>query len=280
MKTALGRGLEALIPDSNEGIKEIELEKIKPNPEQPRKIFDKEALQDLASSIKEKGILQPVIVREAGGEEYYLIAGERRWRAASLIGLRKIPVIIRDSDSRESLEIALIENIQRDDLSPIETAEAFQRLIGEYLYTQEDLSKRVGKNRATIANYLRLLKLPIEIKEHVNSRELSMGHAKAIVSLETRQLQIDAARIVLKKGLSVRETEMLCKRLREGICRKDIKKVKDPNITTLEEKLRHLLGTKVQVKHSGKRGKIEIEYYSLDELDRLIEILTGDAGSG
>ncbi len=274
MKDALGRGLGALIPDHRQGVQEIEIKKIKPNPEQPRKIFDDQALRELTASIKEKGILQPVMVRRAENGDYYLIAGERRWRAAALSGLKKIPALIKDSGPGESLELALIENIQRDDLNPIETADAFHRLIAEHKYTQEDLSKKVGKDRATIANYLRLLRLPPEIKGLINDGRLSMGHAKAIVSLPTKKAQMEASRAVVKKGLSVRETEALCKRLLEtpsGQTKKQ--KPKDPDIAALEERLKRSMGTKVQIKHRGKAGKIEIEYYSLDELDRLLEIL-------
>ena len=274
MKDALGRGLGALIPDRQQGVQEIEIKKIKPNPEQPRKVFNDQALRELTASIKEKGILQPVMVRRAENGDYYLIAGERRWRAAALSGLKKIPAMIKESGPGESLELALIENIQRDDLNPIETADAFHRLIEEHKYTQEDLSKKVGKERATIANYLRLLRLPPEVKGLINDGRLSMGHAKAIVSLPTKKAQMDASRAVVKKGLSVRETEALCKRLMEtpsGQTKKQ--KAKDPDIAALEERLKQSMGTKVQIKHRGKAGKIEIEYYSLDELDRLLEIL-------
>jgi ParB family chromosome partitioning protein len=274
VKDALGRGLGALIPDRRQGVQEIEIKKIKPNPEQPRKIFDDQALRELTASIKEKGILQPVMVRKAENGEYYLIAGERRWRAAALSGLKKIPAMIKDSGPGESLELALIENIQRDDLNPIETAAAFHRLIEEHKYTQEDLSKKVGKERATVANYLRLLRLPPEVKGLINNGRLSMGHAKAIVSLPTKKSQMEASRAVVKKRLSVRETEALCKRLIEtssGGTKKQ--KAKDPDIAALEERLKRSMGTKVRIKHRGKAGKIEIEYYSLDELDRLLEIL-------
>ncbi|GBE36157.1 putative chromosome-partitioning protein ParB [bacterium BMS3Bbin07] len=274
MKDALGRGLGALIPDRRQGVQEIEIKKIKPNPEQPRKVFNDQALRELTASIKEKGILQPVMVRRAENGDYYLIAGERRWRAAALSGLKKIPAMIKESGPGESLELALIENIQRDDLNPIETADAFHRLMEEHKYTQEDLSKKVGKERATIANYLRLLRLPPEVKGLINDGRLSMGHAKAIVSLPTKKAQMGASRAVVKKGLSVRETEALCKRLMENPSGQTKKqKAKDPDIAALEERLKQSMGTKVQIKHRGKAGKIEIEYYSLDELDRLLEIL-------
>ncbi|NOZ26338.1 MAG: ParB/RepB/Spo0J family partition protein [Nitrospirae bacterium] len=273
MKDALGRGLGALIPERQQGVQEIEIERIKPNPEQPRKAFDEQALKELAASIKEKGILQPVMVRRAENGDYYLIAGERRWRAAALSGLKRIPALIKESSPSESLELALIENIQRDDLNPIETADAFNRLIEEHGYTQETLSRKVGKERATVANYLRLLRLPPEVKGLVNDGRLSMGHAKAIVSLPTKKAQVEASRAVVRKGLSVRETEALCKRLAGDAPRPAGKKAKDPNIAALEEQLKRSLGTKVQIRHRGKAGRIEIEYYSLDELDRLLEIL-------
>jgi len=272
MKTALGRGLDALIPATAPGIQEVELSSIQPNPEQPRKVFTETALEELAQSVREKGILQPIILRKTETGGFYLIAGERRWRAAKLAGLKKIPAVIKESTPAESLEIALIENIQRDDLNPVETAGAFQRLIEEYGYTQEDLAGRVGKDRATVANYLRLLKLPYEIKERISNGHLSMGHAKALLSLPSPKTQIEAARRVLNKGLSVRETEALCKRLLSPD-KKGKKSGKDPNITALEERLKQSLGTKVRIAHRGKGGKIEIEYYSLDELDRLLEIL-------
>ncbi|GBE33919.1 chromosome-partitioning protein Spo0J [bacterium BMS3Bbin06] len=272
MKTALGRGLDALIPATEPGIHEVELSRIQPNPEQPRKVFTETALEELAQSVREKGILQPIILRKTETGGFYLIAGERRWRAAKLAGLKKIPAVIKESTPAESLEIALIENIQRDDLNPVETAGAFQRLMEEYGYTQEDLAGRVGKDRATVANYLRLLKLPYEIKERISNGHLSMGHAKALLSLPSPKTQIEAARRVLNKGLSVRETEALCKRLLSPD-KKGKKSGKDPNITALEERLKQSLGTKVRIAHRGKGGKIEIEYYSLDELDRLLEIL-------
>ncbi len=276
MKDALGRGLGALIPDDKQGVRQIEIRKIRPNPEQPRKVFNDQALEELSASIKEKGILQPVIVRKGEGGWYYLIAGERRWRAAALSGLKKIPAMVKESSPAESLEIALIENIQRDDLNPLETAEAFRRLIEEHKYTQEGLSKRVGKDRATVANYLRLLRLPPDVKGLINDGRLSMGHAKAILSLPTRKAQVDASRTVVKKGLSVRETEALCRRLLEPpSAGRPAKKEKDPDIAALEERLKRSMGTKVRIKHRGKAGKIEIEYYSLDELDRLLEILEG-----
>lgn len=271
MKTALGKGLEALIPEKGEEIIHLDIDRIFPGEQQPRKAFRDESLRELAASIKERGVLQPVIVSRVGDGTFRLVTGERRWRAASLAGLKKIPAMIKNVASKDSLEIALIENIQREDLNPIETAEAFSRLIVDFYLTQEELSDKVGKDRATIANYLRLLKLPQEIKNLVYNGSLSAGHAKAILTIDGRANQIDAARKIIKKGLSVREAELL-----SGKTPRPPKvKSKDPQISSLEEKLIKNLGTKVRIVNRGKRGKIEIEYYSLEELDRLLEILLG-----
>ncbi len=276
MKTALGRGLDALIPEKGEEMLHLEVNRISAGGEQPRKVFRDSSLKELAASIKEKGVLHPIIVsREADGS-FKLIAGERRWRAAQLAGLKKIPSIVKDVASRDSLEIALIENIQREDLNPVETAEAFHKLMGELDLTQEDLSERVGKERATVANYLRLLKLPDEIKSLISDGSLSMGHARALLSIEGRVNQTDAARKVMKKGLSVRETETLAKSIALSGTKKSKthKGHKDPQIASLEDKLIKSLGTKVRIHHKGKKGgRVEIEYYSLDELDRLLDIL-------
>ena len=271
MKTALGKGLEALIPEKGEEIIHLDIDRIFPGEQQPRKAFRDESLRELAASIKERGVLQPVIVSRVGDGTFRLVTGERRWRAASLAGLKKIPAMIKNVASKDSLEIALIENIQREDLNPIEAAEAFNRLIVDFYLTQEELSDKVGKDRATIANYLRLLKLPQEIKNLVYNGSLSAGHAKAILTIDGRANQIDAARKIIKKGLSVREAESLSGKT----SRPPKVKSKDPQISSLEEKLIKNLGTKVRILNKGKRGKIEIEYYSLEELDRLLEILLG-----
>jgi ParB family chromosome partitioning protein len=271
MKPALGKGLEALLPERGEEVIRIEVEKITPNEYQPRKVFRDEALQDLAASIKEKGVLQPVIVSRTGDGTFRLIAGERRWRAAVLAGLRKIPALIKEASSRDAIEIALIENIQREELNPVETADAFQRLLREFNVTQEELSQRVGKDRATIANYLRILKLPDEIKSLINTGTLSMGHAKALLSVEGKQKQLAVAKQIIRGTLSVRAAEALCTRLTQPPQRK--KKTKLPEVEDLEHKLTRALATKVRLHHRNKRGRIEIEYYSLDELDRLLEIL-------
>lgn len=275
MRTALGKGLESLLPEKGEEVIKIDVEKIQPNEHQPRKVFRNEALNELADSIKAKGVLQPVIVTRVGDGTFRLIAGERRWRASQLAGLKKIPALIKDVSSQESLELALIENIQREELNPIETANAFNSLMKDHGITQEDLSKRVGKDRATVSNYLRILKLPDEIKAMINSDRLSMGHAKALLSIEGKHKQIEAAKEILKGELSVRATEAMCKKKSHPALAKT-KKDKLPEVADLEDKLKRALGTKVKIHHKDKRGKIEIEYYSLEELDRLLEILMSE----
>lgn len=271
MKTALGKGLDALLPEKGEEIINLDITRIVPGEQQPRRVFNDKTLKELAQSIKEKGILQPIIVRRIGDGTFRIVAGERRWRAATMAGLKKVPVIIKETAPSDSLEIALIENLQREDLNPIETAEAFQRLMKEFNLTQEELSLKVGKERATVANYLRLLRLPEEIKELIDKGSLSMGHARAILSVDAKSDQIELARAIVTKGLSVREAETYAGRFNKP--RKRISRAKDPQIASLEDKLRQSLGTKVSIQHKGKRGKIEIEYYSLDELDRLLDIL-------
>ncbi len=279
MKAALGKGLNALLPDRGGEVIEIEIGKVLPNEKQPRKVFRDESLKELASSIKEKGVLQPVIVSRVGDGSFRLIAGERRWRASSLAGLKKIPALVKDVSSQDAIEIALIENIQREELNPIETANAFNSLMKDFSLTQEELSERVGKERATVANYLRILKLPDEVKALVNDGSLSIGHAKALLSIPDRLELIEAARKIVRDGLSVRAAEALCNdinKLPEGPA-KQPKKVRKklPEVADLEDKLIRALGTKVRLQHKGKKGKIEIEYYSLDELDRLLEIFLG-----
>ncbi len=278
MKTALGKGLSALIPEKEKNktreILELDIKSIKPNEYQPRRIFKDDTLNELVSSIKEKGIIQPIIVRKTAHNLYQLIAGERRWRAARMVGLASLPAIVKEAAPAEALEIALIENIQREDLNPLETAEAFQRLINDFNLTHDNLSKKVGKDRATITNYLRILKLPPEIKKWIAEGSLSIGHAKALLQVENKKLQIDIAKKIIHSGLSVREAEILSKKGSSSISRTKRKTHKDPQIASLEEKLMHSLGTKVRLIHkSNKRGKIEIEYYSLEELDRLLEVL-------
>jgi ParB family chromosome partitioning protein len=276
-KQALGKGLGALIPDLSTlddrgkkalGITEIELDKIIPNEYQPRKVFNDDKLKELAASIREQGVIQPVIVHRAG-TGYQLIAGERRWRASRIAGLKTIPSLIKEATKRELLEMALIENIQREDLNPLEAAEAYKRLQDEFKLTQEDLAKRVGKERSTVTNFLRILHLPKEVKQELASGALSMGHAKALLSLERVRDQILAAASIVKKGMSVREAEALASKLKNPP--KEKKSHQSLELHAVEEKLKKSLGTKVSIVAKARGGRIVIEYYSPEELDRILE---------
>jgi ParB family chromosome partitioning protein len=267
MKKALGKGLESLIPKKEEILQEIEIERIIPGVSQPRTDFNEETLKELAQSIKEKGIIQPIVVSRVGDGTFRIIAGERRWRASKIAGLEKIPAVIKDVSTIEAVEIALIENIQREDLDPVETATAFDKLIREFNLTQEELSTRVGKDRATIANYLRILKLPDEVKHYLKQGTITMGHAKAILSIEDPQKQIEIANMVAKKSLSVRQTEELVKKTDKP----KLLKEKLAEIEELEDRLTSELGSKVKILHKGQKGKLEIFYNSLDELDGILQ---------
>jgi ParB family transcriptional regulator, chromosome partitioning protein len=281
-RMALGKGLGALLPEFGQAESKAFLycgiEEIIPNRSQPRKHFDESKLQELAESIKEKGILEPLIVRKTD-QGYELIVGERRWRAAQKAGLKEVPVVVKEAEGREALEISLIENLQREDLNPIEAAEAFKHLIEEFKISQEDLSKRIGKDRTTIANTLRLLKLPIEIRNQLLQNRITSGHARAILSLESKEKQKELCALIIKKGLSVREAEALAKRWSEKP-KKSITAVKkkgdlESQLNSLQDSLRKYLGTKVQINRKGNRGKIEIEYYSNQDLERIVEAILG-----
>jgi ParB family chromosome partitioning protein len=281
-RMALGKGLGALLPEFGQAEPKTLLycgiEEIIPNRSQPRKHFDESKLQELAESIKEKGILEPLIVRRTD-QGYELIVGERRWRAAQKAGLKEVPVVVKEAEGREALEISLIENLQREDLNPIEAAEAFKHLIEEFNISQEDLSKRIGKDRTTITNTLRLLKLPIEIRNQLLQNRITSGHARAILSLESKEKQKELCALIIKKGLSVREAEALAKRWSEKP-KKSITPVKkrgdlESQLSSLQDSLRKYLGTKVHITQKGKRGKIEIEYYSHEDLERIVEAILG-----
>ena len=298
-RPALGKGLSALIPDAAEALTpraslEVDIDLLEPNRYQPRGQFDSGSLEDLARSIRSNGVIQPIVVRRvesshrpngdaaAGGRErYQIIAGERRWRAAQLAQLSKVPVIIKDigpAENKRLLEMALIENIQREDLNPMEAAAAYQRLIDEFRLKQDDIAAQVGKDRATVANYLRLLKLPEEVRASVASGALSMGHARAIVALATDAEQKRLARDVVSRGLSVRETEALAKK-EIGTKPADtsaeiVKPKKDVHTRAAEDQLRLALGTPVEIKRKGKGGTIAITFSNENELQRLYEYLT------
>jgi ParB family chromosome partitioning protein len=276
-RQALGKGLGALIPDKSptetEGKKTFftcGIEEIHPNPFQPRKIFSDEPLQELVQSIREKGILQPLMVRRKG-DRYELIAGERRWRAAQKAGIKEVPILVKDVSESELLELSLIENIQRENLNPIEEAEAYKGLMDHFHLTQEDISQKVGKDRATVANSLRLLKLPPEIKQSLSEGKVSVGHARALLGLESPEKQRMAWKKVLAGGLSVRQTENLIKRFRT---KNPIGAGKNSSEWgPLVEELQRALGTRVRILGRRKRGKIEIEYYSPEELERILDLL-------
>jgi len=276
-RQALGKGLGALIPEketpeleSKKALTVCGIEEVQPNPLQPRKNFAEGQLQELVDSIREKGILQPLMVRRKG-DGYELIAGERRWRAAQKAGMKEVPILVKDVSESEMLELSLIENIQREDLNPIEEAEAFKRLMEQFHLTQEEISQRVGKDRATIANTIRLLKLPPEVKKSLAEGQISMGHARAFLSLEGVEKQRALLRKLLLGGLSVRQIENLVKRLR--VKSSTLPRRNNPEWSELVEELQRALGTRVKIVGKRKRGKIEIEYYSPEELDRLVDML-------
>jgi ParB family transcriptional regulator, chromosome partitioning protein len=272
-KKALGRGLEALIgnTETESGIREIDLERIKPNPAQPRKDFDSESLAELSSSLKSHGLLQPILVRPIDNH-YIIVAGERRYRAALQAELKKIPCIIQDCTEQEMAERALIENIQRADLSPVEEGMAYARLMKEYGLTQEQVSERVGKGRATIANLLRVIQLPERILQLIRENKISLGHAKVLLGIKDSSLQVLMADKVAKENLSVRELETLLQKLSERPSHKINPRKYPPLFSQVEDKLRTSFQTKVRVKGDTGRGKIEIEYFSEEELNRLLDL--------
>ncbi len=281
-RKALGRGLSALIPDAEDTEREAPktgeyfqcpVDAIEPNPMQPRQNFDDAAIEELAGSIREKGIITPILVSK-NRNGYQLIAGERRWRAAQRAGLETVPVVVKETTPIESLELALIENIHRRDLNPIEEAQAYQRWLENSNTTQETLAQRVGKDRSTITNLLRLLTLPLDVQKDVIDGNLTMGHARVLAGLKTPGEQKSYRDIIIKGGLSVRQTENLIKK---AAAKKPVKKEKSEDeyyIDTLADGLKRALGTKVEIKRQGKKGQINIFFYSDEELERLLEHLS------
>ena len=282
-RMALGKGLAALIPEVEQEVTRTLLmcgiEEVMPNRSQPRKRFDESKLQELAESIKRNGILEPLLVRKVE-QGYEIIVGERRWRAAQKAGLKEVPVLLKEVEGREALEISLIENLQRENLNPIEEAEGYRRLIEEFDINQEEVGTRVGKDRTTVANTLRLLKLPPEVIEQLIQNHITSGHARAILSLETKEKQKEFCTVIIQKGLSVRETESLAKRWagrpKSGAASQARKGELTSQLNALQDTLRQRLATKVQIVPKGKKGKIEIEYYSFEDLDRIVEAIVGD----
>lgn len=270
----LGRGLDALFSTEKDGfmeITELDIEMIIAREDQPRKAFDEESLQELAGSLTEHGVLQPVLVREKG-DRYEIIAGERRWRAAQIAGLRTMPVVIRQLDDAQAGEISLIENLQREDLTAVEEAQAYRQMMEHYKYTQEMLAQKIGKSRSHIANTLRILNLPPSIREMIESGQLSAGHARAILSLPGQKEQLAAAREITKKGMSVRDAE---KRVKTRRVIQEFVFEKPAEVLDLEDKLQKHFGTKAEIFTMNKGGKIQITYYSDEELERIMEMLIG-----
>ena len=282
-RRALGRGLSALIPDPEgeerrgpSAAAEVALSELEPNPYQPRLTIDPAKLAELAASIRASGIVQPILVRRHG-ERYQIVAGERRWRAAEAAGLASVPVSVREVPDEQLLELGLVENVQRQELSPLEEAQAFQRLSGELGLSQEEIARRVGRDRTTVANTLRLLKLPRELRELLSQGRLDAGHARALLSLERVEDQLQLARAVARRGMSVREVERRAAALRSPAARAD--KRRDPNTRAAEERLRAALGTRVKISRRGKAGALRIEFQNEAELQRLFEVILKGARS-
>lgn len=291
-KGGLGKGLDSLIADrrpvavkenSNSSAKEeekaennsplmVKLSEVEPNREQPRKYFDEEAMQELADSIKKYGVIQPLLVEKK--EKYYeIIAGERRWRAAKIAGLKEIPVVLKELSEQEKMEIALIENIQREDLNPIEEAQAYKRLLDEFHLKQEDVAKSVSKSRSAITNSMRLLKLDERVQNMVAGEELSAGHARALLSISDVEKQYELAQKIVEKGLSVREVEALLKKKPAKEEKAETNTAEELIYRNFENNLKEIYGTKVSIKNQKGKGKIEISYYSVDELERILDML-------
>lgn len=271
--TAAGDKKQEKVDKENAGgIAYININDIKPNSNQPRKTFDEEKLEELAASIEEHGLIQPLVLRESG-KGYEIVAGERRWRAARKIGIKELPCIVRELTDEENMLLAIIENMQREDLNPIEEAEGLKQMIDTYGLTQEQVSKSVGKSRPYIANCLRLLKLPEPVMKYVSTGELSAGHAKVLAGLDDENKQIALAEDSIKKNWSVRELEKAVHDEKPAARKARKTKEKNANVKRVEEELKEVLGTKVNLNQKGSKGKIEIEFYSKDELERLIEIL-------
>lgn len=280
-RSGLGLGVNSLIPtkavevfETSGGVESVSIHHIEPNPDQPRKRFDKGGLEELAASIEAHGIIQPLIVNELGGGFYKIVAGERRYRAARLAGLEAVPVIIKSYPEMEALQIALIENIQRQDLNPIEEAMCYQQLESYFFHNKEDIAKKVGKSRNTIAARINLLELSEAVQELVMTGTLSAGHGLKLVAVEDEAVQLKVAKEVAEKGLSLRETALLLERLKAfEVEEQPLPVLKASSFAHIESALKEIWGTKVNIKGKDEKGKIEIEYYSKEELERLVELL-------
>lgn len=281
-KSGLGKGLDALLPPAESklpksGITQIPIAQIDPNPRQPRAKFDSGELDELAVSIREHGVIQPLIVTQGeSAGKFTLIAGERRLLAAQLIELKEVPVIIRGASDQELVEIALVENVQRADLGPLEAAEAYRQLTEDFNLSHEEIAARVGKNRATITNTLRLLKLPDDVKESLTEGDITEGHARALLALSTPEAQSTALRSIIKNDLNVRQTEDLVRKLGGEKPQKHIPPAPDPEIKELEERLRQRLGTRVTLNQKKRGGTLTIHYYSAEELNTILDLIMGN----
>ncbi len=275
-KRGLGKGLGALIPETEEraenSVMQIKVTEVIPNEKQPRRHFSDEALKELSESIKEHGVVQPIIVQKVDGG-YGIIAGERRWRASRLAGLKAIPAIVKDCSNVEVMEIALIENLQREDLNAMEEAYAYRSLMEEYKMTQEEIAKRIGKSRPAIANSLRLVNLPDRIKTFLMNGNLSAGHARALLAIEGEKKQLEIAERIIEQQLNVRQVEKLAQEKEKSTAKASKSSKVEIEIKEIEERLMAVLGTKVMIRHKKGKGTIEIEYYSNEELDRIIEFM-------
>lgn len=273
-RRGLGKGLEALIPTAP-GVNQVGVDRIVPNPRQPRRVVDPETLEQLAASIKEQGLVQPLVVTEIEGG-YQLLVGERRWRAAKLAGLETVPVVIREATPQQMLELALVENLQREDLNPLEAATAYQQLVEEFEMTQQQVADKVGKNRVTVTNTLRLLNLPDRVKDALLAEEISEGHARAILRLRGEKARVEVLEAIIKRGLSVRQTEQLVKRMVEEPQRSAKRREKSPEVKALEDQFRQALGTKVRLTQGRKGGRLVIYFYSDEELQGIYDLVVGD----
>ena len=288
-KKGLGRGLGALIPNGDNNVErstvnEIDIERITKNPYQPRKSFNDEKFRELVESVRVHGVLQPVVVRTSGSGQYELVAGERRLRASVAAGLKRVPAVIRELTDEQSLQVALIENLQREDINAMEAAQAYKRLADEFGLSQEELALSIGKSRSSVANTVRLLNLPEVIQRELSGGAISEGHARAILSLGETEDQVELCKRIVAAGLSVRDTERMARDWqnqvgsdigRANVSRETIPAKQDPNVLEVESRLREVLGTKVNLVKNKDRGRIEIEFYSDDELERLLYLLTG-----
>ncbi len=297
-RKALGKGIDALMRGRSTALQNqppaqpaeapreetahpIPIDSIDPNPLQPRRIFENARLEELAQSIRSNGIIQPLVVRKVG-DRYQLVAGERRWRAAKLAGIPAVPVVVREIPDDRLLEITLIENIQREDLNPIETGIAFARMARELSLTPDEIGARTGKDRSTVSNFVRLLQLPEEVQQMISDHQLTAGHGRSLLTLPTPALQLEAAQHGVKTNLSVRQLENFAQRMMDGRKPKSVTEIKqDPNVKAAIQNMRDALGTKVEIREGARgRGRIEIHYYSQDELDRIYELIVGATSAG